>query len=126
VIAPLSSDGQGQVFNTNADTLASELAQALGAEKLFFLLAVPGLLADPADPSSLVTFANPARLAHLEAQGAILEGMRPKVAAARAALEGGVRAVHLVSGIVPDALLAEVFTNEGSGTLLSLSDEGAA
>jgi acetylglutamate kinase len=52
--------------------------------------------------------------------------MRPKVAAARAALEGGVRAVHLVSGIVPDALLAEVFTNEGSGTLLSLSDEGAA
>lgn len=122
VIAPLSSDGQGQVFNTNADTLASELAQHLGAEKLFFLLAVSGLLADPAKPSSLVTFATPARLDALESQGAIRSGMRPKITAARKALDGGVAAVHLVSGIAPDALLAEIFTNEGSGTLLSLAE----
>ncbi|MDP2877425.1 MAG: acetylglutamate kinase [Holophaga sp.] len=126
VIASLSSDGNGTVFNTNADTLASELAQALGAEKLFFLLAVPGLLADPANPSSLVTFATPSRLVELEARGAIRAGMRPKLMAARAALEGGVTSVHLVSGIAPDALLAEVFTNEGSGTLLSLAEDAAS
>lgn len=126
VIASLSSDGTGQVFNTNADTLASALAIALGAEKLFFLLSVPGLLADTANPASLVTFATPDQLDSLEAQGAMKEGMRPKVTAARAALAGGVPAVHLVSGVAPDAVLAEVFTNEGSGTLLKLQEEGVA
>ena len=126
VIAPLCSDGQGQVLNTNADTLAAALAKALGAEKLFFLLAAPGLLSDPDNPESLVTFATPARVERMEAEGSIQGGMRPKVAAALTALEGGVSAVHLVSGLLPDALLAEVFTNEGSGTLLSLSEGESA
>lgn len=119
VVAPLSTDGQGQVLNTNADTLASELAVALGAEKLVFLLAVPGLLKDAARPETLIPFITPAGLEALEAEGAVKAGMRPKLAAARRALAGGLQGVHLVSGLDPDALLAEVFTNEGAGTLLA-------
>lgn len=120
VIAPLSADAEGQVLNTNADTLASALAASLDAEKLFFCLAVPGLLTDASDPSTLVTFATPAKLAQLQEAGAVKAGMRPKLEAALAALQSGVHSVHLVSGIAPDALLAEVFTNEGSGTLIQL------
>ncbi len=118
VVAPFTADASGQVFNTNADTVAASLAQALGAEKLFFLLAVPGLLRDVKEPSSLVPFADLQDLGALEAEGVVQGGMRPKVTAAKAALRGGVPAVHLVSGLSQDALLTEVFTNEGSGTML--------
>lgn len=118
VVAPFTADASGQVFNTNADTVAASLAQALGAEKLFFLLAVPGLLRDVREPSSLVPFADLKDLAVLEGEGVVQGGMRPKVTAAKAALRGGVPAVHLVSGLGQDALLTEVFTNEGSGTML--------
>jgi acetylglutamate kinase len=118
VIAPFSVTASGQVLNTNADTVAAEVAAALGVEKLFFILKVPGLLADPAQPSSLVPLADLARLDELQAAGAIKTGMRPKLAAARKALKAGVTSVHLVSGIRADAILAEVFTNEGSGTML--------
>lgn len=118
VVAPFTADASGQVFNTNADTVAASLAQALGAEKLFFLLAVPGLLRDVKEPSSLVPFADLQDLGVLEAEGVVQGGMRPKVTAAKAALRGGVPAVHLVSGLSQDALLTEVFTNEGSGTML--------
>ena len=115
VIAPLSGGAEGQVFNTNA--------VALQAEKLFFLLDVPGLLEDREKPSSLVPLADLAALAALEAKGAIKGGMRPKVEAAKAALQGGVQSVHLVSGVAKDALLTEVFTNEGSGTMLISTQE---
>jgi acetylglutamate kinase len=119
VVTPLSTDGQGQVLNTNADTLAAELAVALGAEKLIFLLGVPGLLRDADRPETLIPFIGPADLEALEAEGAVKAGMRPKLAAARKALAGGVPEIHLVSGLDPDALLVEIFTNEGSGTLLA-------
>jgi acetylglutamate kinase len=118
VVAPFSATAEGQVLNTNADTVAAEVAAALGVEKLFFVLKVPGLLADPADPSSLVPLADLAQLDQLAAAGAIKDGMRPKLTAARKALNAGVASVHLVSGVRPDAILAEVFTNEGSGTML--------
>jgi acetylglutamate kinase len=118
VVAPFSATAEGQVLNTNADTVAAEVAAALGVEKLFFVLKVPGLLADPADPSSLVPLADLALLDDLAARGAIKDGMRPKLTAARKALDAGVASVHLVSGVRPDAILAEVFTNEGSGTML--------
>lgn len=116
VIAPFSVDESGQVLNTNADTVATEIAIALKAEKLFFVLKVPGLLSDPANPNSLVPFADLGTLAKLEEGGAIKDGMRPKIAATRKALALGVTSVHLVSGVLPDAILTEVFTNEGSGT----------
>ena len=121
VVAPFSVDENGQVLNTNADTVASEIAIALKVEKLFFMLKVPGLLTDVTDPSSLVPFADLAKLDAMEETGAIKSGMRPKLTAARKALNAGVNSVHLVSGVLPDAILAEVFTNEGSGTMISLS-----
>ena len=122
VIAPLTGDDAGSVFNTNADTLAAALAGALQAEKLFFLLKVPGLLADVSKPSSLVPFATLEKLAELEQRGAVTQGMRPKLEAAKRALAAGVHSVHLVSGAHPDALLMEVFTNEGSGTMIALDE----
>lgn len=127
VVAPFSATADGQVLNTNADTVAAEVAAALGVEKLLFVLKVPGLLSDPADPSSLVPLADLAMLDQLAAAGAIKDGMRPKLTAARRALKAGVAGVHLVSGVRPDAILAEVFTNEGSGTMLvaKLNEEGA-
>lgn len=118
VVAPLSGGVDGAIYNTNADTIAASLAGALGAEKLFFLLSVPGLLKDVTRSSSLLPHATLAELAALEAKGSITGGMRPKVAAVKAALDGGVASAHLVSGLLPDALLAEIFTNEGSGTMI--------
>jgi acetylglutamate kinase len=124
VVAPFSATDGGQVLNTNADTVAAEVAAALGVEKLFFVLKVPGLLSDPADPSSLVPLADLAMLDQLAEAGAIKDGMRPKLTAARKALNAGVASVHLVSGVRPDAILAEVFTNEGSGTMLVAKLDG--
>lgn len=118
VVAPLSGSDSGAIYNTNADTIAASLAVALHAEKLFFLLKVPGLLADLGDPRTLVPHCDTARLASMEQAGALRDGMLPKARAIRAALAGGVRAVHLISGVIPDALLEEVFTNEGSGTMI--------
>ncbi len=126
VIAPLTGDDEGAVFNTNADTLASAVAVALKAEKLFFLLKVPGLLADVEKPSSLVPFATLEELRELEQSGAVKAGMRPKLEAAKKALAGGVSSIHLVSGLAPDALLMEVFTNEGSGTMIAAEQPGQA
>ena len=119
VVAPFSADAEGQVLNTNADTVAAEIAAALGVEKLFFILKVPGLLRDVHQPSSLIPLAD---LQTLDELGdAIKGGMLPKLAAARRALKAGVTSVHLVSGTRTDAILAEVFTNEGSGTMLVAS-----
>ena len=118
VVAPLTGDGTGAIYNTNADTIAASLATALQAEKLFFLLSVPGLLKDAARSSSLIPHVTLDELDALEAKGIISGGMRPKIAAAKAALLGGVPSAHLVSGLAPDALLVEVFTNEGSGTMI--------
>ncbi|GMU43845.1 MAG: acetylglutamate kinase [Xanthomonadales bacterium] len=118
VIAPLSGNPDGSVFNTNADTIAAQIAQALGAEKLFYVLRVPGLLKDVKNASSLITFATLARLDEMEARGELSGGMLPKVASIRQALNHGVHSVHLVSGVTADALLVECFTNEGAGTMI--------
>ena len=118
VVAPLSGGPDGAIYNTNADTIAASLASALGAEKIFFLLSVPGLLKDVAKRSSLIPHATLDELAKLETEGAISGGMRPKLTAVKNALTSGVASAHIVSGISPDALLAEVFTNEGSGTMI--------
>ena len=118
VITPLSANDKGEVFNTNADTVAAEVAAALGAEKLFFLLKVPGLLEDLARPTSLVPYSTLEGLEGMERTGKVSGGMRPKLAAVRRALTGGVASAHLVSGVLPDAVLTEVFTNQGSGTMV--------
>jgi len=118
VIAPLAADASGAILNVNADTIAAEIAVALGAEKLLFAVAVPGILERAADPTSLVSLVDLAGLAGLEAHGAFTGGMLPKARAIVRALEGGVPRVHLVPFATPDALLAELFTNEGIGTLV--------
>jgi acetylglutamate kinase len=121
VVAPLSGGEDGAIYNTNADTIAASLASALGAEKLFFLLSVPGLLGDVSKSSSLIPHATLEELAGFEAEGIISGGMRPKLAAVKTALQNGLHSAHLVSGLAPDALLAEIFTNEGSGTMIVAS-----
>jgi acetylglutamate kinase len=117
VIAPFTVDATHQILNTNADTVAAAIAVALCVEKLFFVVKAPGLLSNPDDSRSLLPLVDLAKVAELEAAGAIQGGMRPKIAAARSALAGGVASVHIVSGMFPDAILAEVFTNEGCGTM---------
>ncbi len=118
VIAPFTADATQQVLNTNADSVAAVIAASLGAEKLFFVLKAPGLLANPDNTRTLLPLVDLAKLEQLETSGAIQTGMRPKITAARAALAAGVPSVHLVSGLLADAILAEVFTNEGSGTMI--------
>jgi acetylglutamate kinase len=118
VVAPFTVDATQQILNTNADSIAAAIAAALKVEKLFFVLKEPGLLSDPENPQSLLPFVDLAKITELEASGAIQTGMRPKIAAAVSALGAGVTSVHFVSGILPDSILAEVFTNEGSGTML--------
>lgn len=126
VVTALTGDDEGAVFNTNADTLAAEIAGATNAEKLFYLLELPGLLEDINDPASLVTETDPRRLKKMLSDGRIAGGMRPKTDAAMRALELGVERVHLVSGRDPDALLQEVFTNEGAGTMIVAEDPADA
>jgi acetylglutamate kinase len=118
VVAPLTADATQQILNTNADSVAAAIAAALKVEKLFFVLKATGLLSDPEDPHSLLPFVDLAKVSELEASGAIQNGMRPKIAAALSALSAGVASVHFVSGLLSDSILAEVFTNEGSGTML--------
>jgi len=118
VVSPLSADDAGNVLNVNADTVASAIACALGAEKLIFLTAVPGILEDRNDPGSLVSYIDLPGLLLLEGHGALEGGMLPKVNAARGAILGGVKRVHIVGFRQPLSLLVEVFTNEGAGTLV--------
>jgi acetylglutamate kinase len=118
LVAPIVGGDKGEVYNTNADTVAAALAGTLHAEKLIFVLTVPGLMRDPKAPSSLIPYATTNEIDGLISEGVVTGGMRPKLAAAMSALEAGVPSVHLVSGLTPDALLGEIFTNEGSGTML--------
>jgi acetylglutamate kinase len=123
VVASLAADSEGRPLNINADTLAEALARALGAEKLIYLTGAPGLLRDAGDPTSLVAFASPAELEALLEAGAVKGGMRPKVEACIRAVAGGVRRTHIIDGRAPDALLIEVFTGSGSGTMIVAEPE---
>ena len=118
VVSPLSAAEDGTVLNINADTIASALAVALQAEKLLFLTGAPGILERADDPGSLVSYTDLAGLRRLKDEGGLLRGMLPKTSAIEAAIQGGVRRVHILSHDLPDGLLAEVFTNEGVGTLV--------
>jgi len=118
VVASLAGDEEGNVYNVNADTVAEHLALALRAQKLIYLTGVPGVLRDRTDPSSLITFADPDDLAGLMASGALAGGMRPKVEACIRAATGGVERTHIIDGRAPDALLFEVFTGAGYGTMI--------
>lgn len=118
VVSPLSADASGTLLNINADTVAAALGAALGAEKLILCTGAPGILGSREDPGSLVSYTDLAGLARLREQGRIADGMLPKASAIEEALRGGVRRVHVVSYHSPEGILGEVFTNEGTGTLI--------
>lgn len=118
VVSSLAGDADGNVYNVNADTVAETIATSLRAQKLVFLTGAPGVLRDRNDPSTLVAFADPDDLAGLIQSGALAGGMRPKVEACIRAATGGVERTHIIDGRVPDALLLEVFTGAGCGTMI--------
>jgi acetylglutamate kinase len=118
VVSPLSCDEAGTLLNINADTVAAAIAAELGAEKLILLTGAPGVLADVDDPQSLISYIDRRALDKLRDTGKLAGGMLPKAAAIDAALANGVSRVHVISYKVPDSLLLEVFTNEGTGTLV--------
>ena len=126
VVSPPVSDGSGGLLNVNADFMAAALASALGAAKLVLVTGAPGILTDPADPASLVSALSLEELRALESAGKVRGGMLAKATAIRRALEGGVARVHVVSGLDPRALLVELYTNHGAGTLVTREREDAS
>jgi acetylglutamate kinase len=121
VVASVGADRQGHSYNINADEAAGAVARALRAHKLLFLTDVPGWLADPADPSSVISEATAeeveAALGQPGERGAA-GGMGPKLQACVDAIHGGVGAAHIVDGRVPHSLLLELFTDAGTGTMI--------
>ncbi|MEX0754454.1 MAG: acetylglutamate kinase [Actinomycetota bacterium] len=117
VIASIASDEAGQVFNVNADVAAAELAVALGAEKLVFVVDVPGIIGPKGD--LLSELGSQECLDLLAADGVIAGGMIPKLESAVRAVKAGVRRVHLVDGRVEHSLVLELFTPEGVGTMIT-------
>ena len=118
VISPMSAAADGTMLNINADTVAAAVASAVGAEKLILATTAPGILETRDDPGSLISYIDIAGLAKLRDDGLLADGMLPKAAAIERALTGGVPRVHVISSQLPDSLLLEIFTNEGTGTLV--------
>jgi acetylglutamate kinase len=118
VISPVSADDAGVVLNINADTVAAAVGAALGAEKLILCTGASGILERREDPSSLVSYTDLPGLKRLEKSGSLEDGMLPKASAIESAIRGGVRRVHVISYNARDSVLAEVFTNEGTGTMI--------
>jgi acetylglutamate kinase len=118
VVSPLSADDKGVLLNINADTVAAAIGAAVQAEKLILCTGAPGILENAADPASLISYTDLAGLERLREAGALQDGMLPKAKAIEHALRGGVRRVHVVSYKSGEGILGEVFTNEGTGTLV--------
>jgi acetylglutamate kinase len=116
VVSPIALDADDQAYNTNADVAAAAVANSLRARRLIFMSDVPGLLADPKNPDSLIATLKVSEVDELKRKGVIAGGMIPKVDSAVKALKEGVRRVHFIDGRVPHALLLEVFTDKGIGT----------
>lgn len=119
VVAPIATDKAGNTWNINADTAAGDIAAVLEAEKVIFLTDTPGVLRDEHQPESLIPNLTRKEVADLTRLGVISGGMRPKLEACLRALDLGVRKAHIVDGRVPHALLLEIFTDQGMGTLVT-------
>ena len=116
VIAPIGVDEEGRTYNINADLVAGKIAQVMRAEKLMLLTNVPGLL-DKND--AIMTGLGTAQVDELIADGTISGGMLPKISCALDAVKSGVASAHIIDGRVPHAVLLEIFTDEGIGTLIT-------
>ena len=113
----ISAEGlDGKPYNVNADLAAGRVASALRARRLVYMSDVPGLLANPSDPDSLISTLKTGQVEELKRRGVIDKGMRPKVQSAVRALQEGVQRVHFIDGRLPHSLLLEMFTDRGIGT----------
>jgi acetylglutamate kinase len=121
VISSVAADEFGQAHNINADTCAGELAAALGAEKLILLTDTRGILRDYKDPSTLIHKLDIQQARELIGSGIVAGGMIPKVTCCVRSLAQGVRAAHILDGRLPHALLLEVFTDLGIGSMIVAS-----
>lgn len=123
VVAPLASGDDGRVYNINADTAAGALARALGARKLIYLTDVEGLYRNLDDEDSLIEAMFLSELKETLGSGSISAGMLPKLESCIEALENGVRQAHILDGRIQHAVLLEIFTPEGIGTMITLGDK---
>ena len=122
VVATVAAGPEGRPYNVNADAAAGALAAALGAEKLVYLTDVEGLYADLADPGSLLEQLSVAEVEAILAEGRVASGMVPKLSGIVTALRGGVRRAHILDGRREHALLLELFTDSGVGTMVSAEE----
>ena len=122
VVATIGTDGHGQAYNINADTVAGAIAESLAAEKLVYLTDIEGLRRIVDDPASLIRQSTPDELDGLMADGTIAGGMIPKVESCVHAVRHGVRRAHILDGRIPHVLLLEIFTDDGIGTMVRQPD----
>nr|YP_009509353.1 acetylglutamate kinase [Gracilaria vermiculophylla]AXI97003.1 acetylglutamate kinase [Gracilaria vermiculophylla]QXU75207.1 acetylglutamate kinase [Gracilaria vermiculophylla]WDZ67928.1 acetylglutamate kinase [Gracilaria vermiculophylla] len=120
VIASVASDENGHTYNINADSIAGAIAESLSAEKLILLTDTPGIMLDMSNPSSLVKHLNIKDLEDLKSQKIISGGMIPKVDCCIKALQNSVGAAHIINGNIEHALLLEILTSGGIGSMLVL------
>lgn len=118
VISPIGIDKNGNTLNLNADTVAGSIASEVDAEKLIVLTDVPGLLADPDDPESIIRRARVDELRELIGDGTISGGMIPKIETCINAVENGVKTAHILDGRLNHSILLEIFTKHGIGTMI--------
>ncbi len=121
VVSTTGADATGQAYNINADAVAGALAKSLGAEKVIFLTDVEGLLADTADPASLISHIEAPALAALADGDTLTGGMIPKIAACLDAIAHGVGSAHLLDGRLPHVVLLELFSDAGVGTMITMA-----
>ena len=122
VISSVAADEKGQAHNINADTVAGEIAAALDAEKMILLTDTPGILEDYTNPATLLTKLDIKTARGLIEKGIVSGGMIPKVSCCVRSLAQGVKAAHIIDGRIPHALLLEIFTNEGIGSMIVASE----
>ena len=119
VVSTVGYDGAGNLYNINADTAAERIAGELGAESLIAMTDIAGILKDKNDPSTLISSIKVSDLPGLISDGVIQGGMIPKAECCRSAIEWGVNRVFIIDGRVPHAILIEMLTNEGIGTMFT-------
>jgi len=122
VVSSVAADETGQAYNINADTVAGEIAAAMGAEKLILLTDTPGILRDYRDPSTLIYKLDLTTARGLIDDGTVGGGMIPKVNCCIRSLAQGVRAAHILDGRLPHALLLEILTDSGIGSMIVASE----
>ena len=118
VVSTIGADASGQPHNINADDAARAIAIAMGAEKIIYLTAAPGLLADVSDDTSIVRQVSSDEIRERIEHSSVSAGMIPKLKACADAVDGGVGSAHIIDGRIPHSLLIELLTDEGVGTMV--------